>query len=1266
MNDKSLSTTKVEKIYHRDSFEKCSANSINIHPFKASVTADDISEPPASISALFLYCSKGEKILLILGLFLASLSGLTQAVVTYFFSQYCLIFIDYDSVVKEDGLLFANSNMVSKARSISLIFLWIGIFLFVVSYCQNVIFSALSLRMSMRVKELYYKSAISQNMAFYDCNDPNLLFSKISSEISALQDGTGVKFGYILQFAFTFLGEVALALYMEYRMALVALSILPFSSIIGYIMGRYLAKYDSLIQESDSITASIIIESISYIKTVISFNAQNIVLNRFRSSDLKSQNSETLKIKTLSFGVSLIFFFTISSYALSLWYGAYLIRIGKSQPLNVLVVFFALSISGFSLSGITPSITALSLARSSAKKIYKIIDSKSSVDPMDSSKGIKADHIKGKVKFISVGFSYPNIPDSNILSDFNLIASPGQKIALVGSSGSGKSTVLNLLQRFYDPTEGSILIDDIDIKEYNIKSLRSQIGVVKQEPTMFNSSIFDNIAYGASNYDTNIPSLEEVENACKIANIHDFISSLPNNYDTMVGEKGAQLSGGQKQRIAIARAIIRNPKILILDEATSALDSHSENLVQEAIDNCSQKCTVIAVSHRLSTIKEFDNIYVLSHGSIIENGTHKNLISLNSVYSDLVFSQSGEPENRTTKFFKKPDLSDVVLKGSSNSSEKFHSTVPAFIGENNLNEKRGIWSFIFLIFSNGISVPYILLGSAGAIIDGSLFPIFSIFFAKMIIVLGELDISKQRKNSNLYSILVFFIAVLTFFSVLIKTYFFGISFQNLCKKLKLSIFKSVLNQKCQFFDRQENGTGTLSLKITSEPGNISSFGSDTLPMIITSISSIITGMAIGFYKSWRLTLIAIALLPFMLFSESVQSKIHAGATKSGKKDTEKISNLISESLQNIQTVSSLSIENTFLGLLKDSNKRLYKFLLRGYLIGSISYGFSQSSVFMVYIAMFYAGAIFISKGVLTSESMFNALYAIVLATVAVGRTSQFLPFMPKALLASASINEMLCNSPVSKPDNNQPAVRNGFVSGSQIEFSYPNRPEVKTLKKVTFLAKPGQKIAFVGNSGSGKSTIVSLILKLYKATDGIIEVDCMDVNDWGDYELRNTISIVSQEPCLFNVSVCDNIKFGNPKATQYEIELAATRANIHKTILDLPDGYNTIVGSNGDKLSGGQKQRIAIARSIISNPKVLLLDEATSALDYSSENLVQNSLDSASQGRTTIVVSHRISTIMNSDMIYVIDDGMVVEQGKHHELLNLNGTYKRLVLLQNL
>ncbi|OLY84487.1 Multidrug resistance protein 1 [Smittium mucronatum] len=1245
----------------------------NVKKHKSIKVEDDKSKdlPPVPFFQLFRFATRNEKLILLAGSFFSILTGLTMPAMTILFSNMSGAFINYSAIIDAGDTQGAKDYLNHEISKYCKYLAILAAGMFTVSYLQSVSFSVVCEKQILRIREEYYKSSLRQDMSWFDKVSAGDLTTRISSDVSIIQEGIGVKLAYLIQYLSTFLGGFILAFVRGWKMALVVLSIMPILGTIGYFMSSSVGKHTKNIQDRYAKSGSIANEALSSMRTVMAFNGQSRELDRYIKSVDEAEISELKKSRSLALGLGGVFFCIYAIYSLGFWYGAKLIRIQESAPEKVLNVFFALIIGGSSLGGSAPSISAVTSARGAAANVFSVIDRVSPIDPLDNESGIKVDSFKGEIEFKNVTFSYPTRPGVKALDGFSIKVKPGQKIALVGESGCGKSTTIGLIQRFYDVSLGSVFIDGLDLREYNVRSLRKNIGIVSQEPVLFDTTIFRNIQYGAKDMENDPPSREQVEQACKDANIHDFIVSLPLKYDTIVGERGAQLSGGQKQRIAIARSLIRNPQVLLLDEATSALDTESERLVQDALDRSSSNRTTITVAHRLSTIKDSDMIYVCSKGQVIEFGKHDELVSKNGAYTALVNAQNinRNPESSDSPHLEKVDFKVAPINKvltSHSLKEDADEVIPVTQDVSKINGS----SLIFKLFFSNRKINLLFLPSViGAMVDGALFPVFSIFFAKILVAFGEPDLVKQKKDTDRYALLFLIFAIIDFLAVSCRTYFASAASLKVIKKLRNDLYFSIINQDSEFFDKKENGIGALTSRLSSEPEDIYKFGSESYPMLLGSITSMVTGIVIAFSRYPLLTLVVLATVPIIAYSQSVQQKNITGRAEKSKLVIEAGAKEAAETISNIRTVTSLTREPTFIKSFCDNNVQPHILAIKSCYIGGFSYGFSQCSMFLILSLAFYTGSRFILNRNLSVEKMFNTLYAIVFASVALGQSSQFLGYIPKALVSVISVSNSLRDIPsinINDTKGQSPSKISGKFSLSKSKFNYPSRPDVEILKGVSLRVKPGQTVGLVGSSGSGKSTIINLALRLYDLKEGSANFEDVNVKDWNLKSLRNGPTLVSQEPALFDVSVADNIRYGKPDASQHEIEKAAMSANIHNMVINLPDGYETRVGANGGQLSGGQKQRIAIARALIRDPKVLLLDEATSALDTESEQLVQAALDNASVDRTTISIAHRLSTIQNSDWIYVFDKGKIIEQGTHASLLGLQGTYYSLVVQQSL
>eukprot|EP00026_Physarum_polycephalum_P001240 Phypoly_transcript_01241.p2 GENE.Phypoly_transcript_01241~~Phypoly_transcript_01241.p2 ORF type:complete len:571 (+),score=92.86 Phypoly_transcript_01241:219-1715(+) len=425
----------------------------------------------------------------------------------------------------------------------------------------------------------------------------------------------------------------AIAFSKSWKLALVIIACMPVMGLVGMFMMKSLKKYTSKSQIAYAHAGSIVEQAFGGIRTVYAFSLQERFCRIFDTRLAVSEESDAKRGVAIGFGAGGFVFTLYSMYGLAFWYGSKLVIRKELSGGTMTIVFFAMLTGAMALITIPTSIQAIALAQSAAYRVFSVINRKPKISI--ESAGIRKEHLEGTIEFQEVSFAYPTRPSIPVLKGFSAIIPSGKTVAIVGPSGSGKSTTVALVQRWYDVLDGSVLIDGNNIREYNLQWLREQIGVVGQEPVLFNMTIRQNILLGATKPVTEQKFIE----VCKMANCHTFICNLPEGYETNVGEHGSMLSGGQKQRIAIARALIKDPRILLLDEATSALDTASERKVQIALEAASQNRTTLVIAHRLSTAQHADCIVVLKDGVMVEHGTHQSLLANEGLYYDLVHKQ---------------------------------------------------------------------------------------------------------------------------------------------------------------------------------------------------------------------------------------------------------------------------------------------------------------------------------------------------------------------------------------------------------------------------------------------------------------------------------------------------------------------------------------------------------------------------------------------------------------------------------------------------
>ena len=988
---------------------------------------------PIKISTLYRYAGKRDKVLIAVGIITAFMSGIMFPLLTIVFAkildgfndyqvrchlsltyvQYCTLFQPGNNI----SLSYPNSTTVADAQdnntknpvdneelfyefrrltftASGIIMVMGGVYFFTVA-AYVWAFSYVALRQSFRIRQEFAKAILRKKMSWIDCSSSSSgsLATSLLSDLVKIETGIGEPIGNIINNLTVIICTIMISLYLNWKLTLILLSLTPLIiASIGLVQFTS-SYYSGKESEIKSTLGSICQECFSMIKTVTAFNGQKAEITRFNNQLSGIKDSLVKAGFFLGLGTGLFHLFTNATYALGIYVGTKFMNeetVHTSSSGNILVVFWNVAIISLMIVTLMPNLEMFQEAFTGAKPIFNVIDQD---DQDENNSKIKLKSQISSIVIRNVTFAYPSRPDVTVLRDVSLSTNLGETIAFVGPSGSGKSCLLELLQQFYEANEGQILVSGQDIKSLDSKSLRNQISVVGQEPVLFEGTVADNILMGRvsdSSYSANV--MEEVIDAAKRANAHEFITKLPNQYQTFLTDK-SQLSGGQKQRVAIARAHMKHASVFLLDEATSALDPESQSIVQSALDseikNNRNRITII-VAHKLSEIKDVDKIFVFKYGSIIESGTHEELIKRNGHYAEMYKIQEVETVDNGNTILRKQaeivtDYFGSKLRRSYRSFREVRRNSTDVITPVKVSNEisQGVFIQLFRILMK--SKLTLIFGIISAVISG----FWILFYA---VLIGDftsvLKLSDQEKLSAVIQLSIKFLIAGAIINVafLLSGYLFGKLSSNVSYDLRLAAFKSIIDKPIPWFEESENNVGSIIMKIISNVDTVTDYFFERFPTSIHNVAALTACFGLALYQSWKLTIVVTVFVPVIVLLAFLESATESSDSSSSTKILvlEDMAKLTIQIVEAFKTITSFNLQNHFVSkydrLLRSINDtNISHARKRAFIVAA-----SKAALPVIFSVTFFVGSHWISTGELRYEQFLKITEGILLAVFTAG------------------------------------------------------------------------------------------------------------------------------------------------------------------------------------------------------------------------------------------------------------------------------------------
>jgi len=1292
-----------------------------IDDYAMSVSSGDESMEPkkdeevrASFNALFRFARPWDLICTTLAMVLGAVHGACMPMAFFFLSDlYQAVYMPND-----DGSLppvhAPHTIRDSKVAEVGLTYVLLALVVLVARTggCYLVIKAAD--RQVVAARRQYFYQILMQGPSWHDMHNASELAPQLVQDTHLFRDGIGERLVDFTRACFMAVSATVLACSRDWKVSILMAIIMPIAGMCMALSVEVVRNFSTVVEACYAKAGQVAVTATELIKTVTAFNGQRLELEAF-NGHVDEAHINAIQIGVVAgYATGLVNTVLITGMSLGVYFGSQWVLqdyetdcwrasppFGNCRTGGTIMSAMYTIIWGFTmgLGTMNMCFVAFANARAAMHRIGNILD-----EPLSATSGGKIlPHVEGEIIFSDVFFAYPKRTESLVLKGVTLEIKANCTTAFVGGSGSGKSTLVGLLLRFYEPKTGTVCLDGTDVRALELQWFRSKLALVEQEPVLFQDTIYENIAAGSANSVTKA----DVEQAAILASAHDFISTFPRGYQTMVGEAGAQLSGGQKQRLAMARALIRKPAVLLLDEATSALDSASERAVQKALDELLEVGgrTTIVIAHRLSTVRNAHQICVLDKGKVVEQGTHEELMSKQGAYEKLLRLQMSaskdgdvppaEKEETTTVLpaqapapvpaapgaqalleatsSKEPDANDQA-QGKTD-EDRCLKLAKSYDFEKDLGTAfavKEVWKM------SKQDYKYYMIGVGFTLLGSMVMPYFSVQFARTINIFNQPPAVLDPVSHNWYAaynepfiaasvtnlcMLMQALSVFWLLQAIGASWAFAKAGELLTLRVRARFFEALLRQEISWHDKQ--GTAHLLWKLGADVPSLKSLVGANIAGAANFGFTTVIGVGVAMYFSWRFCLCILILIPLLGISA-----IGVGLNMR-KIDGDYSSGVVSEAVNCVKTVTAFGLQGRLMEKYETKLESHMEDEQRIRRISALGTGVASAGVFMILAMAVFGINVFISRGMMQVDIATIVIMVLVTTVSAFGELARLVTDTSLPQESARRVFNIIARKSKIDPFSDE-GLKLQQVSGKvefrKVHFRYATRPNLAVFNGLSFTIEPCTTTALVGPSGCGKSTAVGLLQRFYDPLDGCILFDGHDLRNLNLAWLRAQMSMVQQEPILFSRSILDNIRYGQQEATMEEVEAAAKAANATDFLNTMPQGFSTQAGHRGAHLSGGQKQRIAIARALLRDPAVLLLDEATSSLDAVSERLVQDALDRLvrSKPRTTIIIAHRLSTVRSADQICVFSHGEIVETGRHEQLMELDGHYSKLVAAQQI